>query len=102
MISWKSLVKRIPLQIKTSKKDVYDIVFVKDFLDGNTLGETRFHTKQIALLLGQSPKQTIHTYLHEILHAISDTYDAKLTETQILALEKAIDFVLRKNNIFKE
>lgn len=102
MISWKSLIKRMPLEVKTSKDDIWPIVFVKDFVDGKTLGETRFDPKQIAILMGQSDKQTIHTYLHEILHAFSETYGANLTETQILALEKGISYILKKGNLFKE
>lgn len=102
MIKWKKLAKRIPFSIKTSKNDTFPVVFVTDFADGKTLGETRFDPPQIAILLGQSPKMTVITYLHEVLHAISYTHGANLTENQVLALEQSIAYILKHNNLFKE
>lgn len=101
-INWKRLVKRIPIQIRTSDKDVYPVVFVKDFADGKTLGETRFDPNTIAIMMNQPAKLTVHVYLHEVIHAISATYNIGLTENQVLALEDALIYILKPGNLFEE
>ena len=102
MINWRKLAKKIPISIRTSRGETFQIVFVKDFADGKTLGHTTFQPNQIAILMGQSDKMTVITYLHEVLHAFADTYGAGITESQVLVLEKTIEYVLKKGNIFKE
>lgn len=72
------------------------------FVDENVLGETRFDVKQIAIKDDQPPKEKVHTYLHELLHAISDEYEVGLTETQVRALEKAIYYILKGDNVFRK
>jgi len=101
MIKWKLLRRSIPINIKLGRTTNYEVVFVEDFKDGNTLGETRTEPNQIALLINQSDKKMIHTYLHEVLHAISNTYEVGLTEEQVLKLEKAVYYILKPKNIFK-
>lgn len=48
-----------------------------------------------------APDLQVITYLHELLHAISDDYDIGLSERQILKLEKAFPYLLEKGNVFK-
>jgi len=102
MANWKALRKSIPHRVVYAPKKFAEIVWVDDFPDGNTLGETRFDPVQIAIKKGLSDKLTVITYLHEMEHLWSWYYEANLTENQILALEKSFHYRLKKNNIFKD
>jgi hypothetical protein len=98
-ISWKTRRAEIPHKVQIGKR-IYEIVWVSDFADGKTLGETRFDPPQIALKTEESDKETVKTYSHEILHAISHEEGANLTENQVLALENSIPYLLKPQNIF--
>jgi hypothetical protein len=98
-ISWKQRRAEIPHRVQLGKR-IYEIVWVADFADGKTLGETRFNPPQIALKTGESDKETVKTYLHEIMHGISHEEEANLTENQVLALECSLPYVLKLGNIF--
>lgn len=100
-INWKKLFKRIPPSVKIGKR-TYEIVWVDEFMGVPKLGETRFDKPQIALLIKQTPKQAVSTYLHEVLHAVSFEENVNLTENQVLALEKSLLYVLKTDNLFKE
>jgi hypothetical protein len=100
MANWKELSTRIPHVVHTGKKERYEIVWVEDFADGQTYGETRFDPLQIALKKGLSEKETVLTYLHEVLHAASHTHEIGLTETQVRKLEKALIPLLKEGNLF--
>lgn len=102
MTRWIKWVKKIPSTVQLSRKGKYEVVWtdtIKD--DTDVLGETRFDPKQIVIKNGQSPKETVHTYVHEILHAVSAEYDVNLTEAQVRKLEKALYYILKDGNIFK-
>lgn len=100
MINWKRLVKQIPISVSIAKEK-YEIVWIQDFKDGTTLGETRFDPKQIVIKSNESPKLTVHVYIHEVIHAISNEFNIGLTESQVLALEEALSTILKKDNVFK-
>jgi len=100
-ISWKSLLTKIPAKVKFGKS-TYEVLWVDAFPNEKTLGETRFDVKQIVLKKDDSAKETIHTYLHECIHALEFEYDAGLTESQVVALEKGIKDILKKGNIFND
>ena len=102
MINWKSLTKRIPHRVQVTRKSFYEICYVDTFVDKDVLGETRFDRKQIAIKDEQPPKEKVHTYLHELLHAISEEYDVGLTENQVRSLEKAIYYMLKSGNVFRK
>lgn len=102
MVNWKKTKKKIPNRVQFSKNGFYEVVWVDDFPGGNTVGETRFDRKQIAIKKDLSDRLTVITYLHECLHALSHETDAELTESQILNLEKVFYYLLKKNNIFEE
>ena len=89
----------IPSSIRITSKTAYEIVYVDEFKDGNTLGEMRPSLKQIALLNGQSNTELTKTFIHEVLHAISDENEISLTERQVLKLEDALYRFFRLNNI---
>lgn len=100
MANWDDLSKRIPHRIRVGGRTYFEIVWVDSFPNPQIVGETRFDPKQIALKTGQSQKEATLTYLHEILHAVSDHYDIGLTETQVQALEKALPVLLSDGNLF--
>jgi len=102
VINWKAITKRIPSRVQVSRKSFYEICYVDTFVDESVLGETRFDIKQIALKDDQPPKEKVHTYIHELLHAISDEYNVNLTETQVRSLEKAIYYMLKSDNVFRK
>lgn len=102
MVNWKKLVKQIPARVQVKSNVYFDVVWCKEFpLDHEQIGGTNFEKKQITIKSGLSPKLTIITYLHELMHLFSDENSAALTETQILALEKSFYFLLKSGNIFK-
>jgi hypothetical protein len=101
MVNWKSLKTKIPPRVQVAKNVYYEICWVDAFRSPETLGETRFDTRQILIKLGMSPKETVTTYLHELGHALSAEYNANLTEAQVLALESALYFMLKDSNVFK-
>lgn len=101
MINWNKLKRRIPSRV-TFGNNSYEILYIEQFSNPLTLGETRLEDKQIVLKTDQTPKELVKTYLHECLHAVSEEYEVGLTEQQILKLEDALQYILRENNIFKK
>jgi len=94
MINWKKVKQSIPHRIRLKNKVFYEVLYVDDFKDGKTLGETRFNEKQIVLLKNLSPKIMVSTFFHELLHAISFEYNVDLTETQVLNFENSVGYLL--------
>jgi uncharacterized protein YpuA (DUF1002 family) len=102
MVNWKSLEKRIPNLVQLKRKTKYEVCYIESFLDESVLGETRFDSRLIVIKSSQTPKEKVHTYIHELLHAISEEYNVGLTETQVQALERAVYYILKNNNVFKK
>ncbi len=104
MANWKDLSTRIPPSVHTGKKDRFEVVWVDGFpasKDGRVVqGETRFDPKQIALRLGQTEREAVLTYLHEVIHAVDFTHSIGLTETQVQKLERALIPILKEGNLF--
>ena len=102
MVNWKKLTKLIPHRVQVSRKSFYEICYVDSFVDEKVLGETRFDRKQIVIKDKQHPKELIHTYIHELLHAVSAEYDVNLTESQVQALEKSLYYILKSDNVLRK
>lgn len=100
MSKWKDLKDRIPHVVHTGYKNRFEVVWVDDFPDGKTDGETRFEPLQIAIKRGMSDKETVMTYLHELTHAADFSHEIGLTETQVLKIEKALIPLLKDGNVF--
>jgi hypothetical protein len=100
-VDWKKYSNSIPDKIQIGPRSHYDILWTENFNGQPWCGTTVFDPKQITIKMGMTPKLTVTTYLHELLHAISEENDVKLTENQVLACEKALYYVLKQNNIFK-
>lgn len=99
-MNWKSLKNRIPHFVQMGKS-TYEVLYIDEFKDGKTLGETRFDPKQIVIKNGLTPKMTVITFLHECFHSASEEFGIGLTENQVLSLEKSLYFWLKPGNIFK-
>lgn len=93
---------KIPAFVKITRRVTYEVIWVDDFADGETLGECRYATKQIALLKSMKPVEMWMTFIHEVLHALSFHNDVGLTERQVLNLEKGIERMLRANKLIKK
>lgn len=93
MINWKKTKLKIPSSFKI-KGRTWEVLWVNEFLDQKTLGESRFNQHQIVLLNSMSPKLTVHTFVHELFHVLSHETDANLTENQVLSLEKSTPYLL--------
>lgn len=98
--NWKNLAGSIPSRIEIAPKKWYEVVHVSDFKDPETVGETRFDPNQIALKTGMTPFQCYSTFLHEVLHAMSEEYNIALTENQVLKLERALAYRIKKGDVF--
>ncbi len=102
-VPWKKLYSKIAPRVQIAPKVFYEIVWVEKFPENkDKVGETRPSYHQIVLKTNETAKDTVSTYLHEILHSVSDTYDVGLTETQVQKLEKALPYILKTGNVFKE
>lgn len=102
LIDWERLRNKIPNKIHIRRGAHYEIVWTEKDAERGIFGETRFNTRQIVMELGHSAKETVHTYLHELAHAVSAEYEIGLTETQVRKFEQAVYYLLKDNNIFKD
>lgn len=103
--NWKKKVAEIPSRVQVAPRIFYNIVWQKEIVDtkGNHLyGLTDLTNKVITIKMDMPAKLTIETYIHEYIHAVSEEYELGLTENQVLAMEHALPYVLKKGNIFKE
>lgn len=102
MINWRALAKKIPSQVQIGPKILFKVLWIENFPDGS-LGEMHHDSKQIHIKLNQSPKETVLTYLHEVLHAFSDVNEIGLTEKQVSLLEKKMLYYwIKSGNLFIE
>lgn len=102
MINWFKYLQNIPPRIKIGK-NTYEILWTESFKDKEQVGESRFSDeKQILIKIGQSNKESVHTYFHEVLHAISEEYNVNLTEKQVLNMEKSLKDFIKDNNMWKK
>ena len=100
-VNWTTLRRRIPNRVQLKPKVFYEIVWVSKDDKAPNVGETRPDNRQIVLELGHSDRETVHTYLHELAHAVSCEYELGLTESQVLTMEKSIYYLLKPENLFK-
>lgn len=99
-MNWKKLKKNIPNRVRVKARHHYEVLWSDEFWwDENTkrktFGITRTYLDkktspdQILLNKSQGDKETIHTYFHEFIHAISEHYELNLTESQVEKLEQS-------------
>lgn len=87
-----------PNKIRIKARVHYELLWVDSFIGcPDTRGECRFNTKQIVLLKGMSPGETLERFIHEVLHATEHEWDIILPHKSIYALEKAAHKILQLN-----
>lgn len=101
MINWKRYVERLPHVVKV-RKNQYPICWIEKFPDPQLLGITEFEQRKIILKTGQTNKNCVKTYLHEVVHAFSHEFDIGLTESQVKKIELALYWVLLPGNLFRK
>lgn len=99
----KHLLTHILPKVRLTSKIGYEVLFVNEFPnDPKCLGECRYDSKQIVIKNDESNTETLKTYIHEILHAVSNEYGANLTETQVGKMENGIYNFFRLNGYLKK
>lgn len=101
-MKWSHLLTLIPHKVQITSKVYYEVLWSPKIVGGeDSYGLMRPDAKQIVLEQGNTPKTTVTTYLHEVIHAFSEEYDIGLTETQVRKMEKALHYVLKEGNLLK-
>jgi len=90
-------VRKIPSHIKIKNKVTYEVVTIKKFKDDQTLGECRPETRQIVIKEGQSDKETIKCFLHEVMHCVAIERGIELSHKSIYELEDALYYLIFHN-----
>ena len=94
-IDWNKYKNNIPGKLRTKSKISFDVLWQDPLLDKSGVrlfGITQFNPNQIILDTKQSDKEAVLTTWHEFLHAIADSYEVKLTESEVRRLEKAFPY----------
>lgn len=93
-IQWKKLRNKIPQSVVVNKR-TYEILWTEGFSDPKVVGEKRVDPCQIVIKTGETDKETVHTFIHELFHAIADEYRAGVTEGQVQKLEKGTSDLIK-------
>lgn len=104
-VNYKKLVKQIPSKVQIAPRVYYDIVWQKEIVDtkGNHLyGLSDLTNKVITIKMDLPAKLTIEIYFHELYHCFSEELELGLTETQVLKMEHAAPYILKKGNVFND
>lgn len=104
-VNWKNLASRIPSKVQVGPRKFYDVLWQEEIIDtkGNHLhGLADLTNKIIIIQMNQPARITVETFLHEMSHVISEEFGLGLTEQQVLDLEKAMPYLLKVGNVFKD
>lgn len=90
---------KLPFQKSYPKKihfgeEIYTVSFKKGL---KCFGQTDPSKKLITIKLGLSPRQTLATFIHELLHMIEFDHPLKMSHAMVYELEKAITEILLDN-----
>lgn len=97
----RKLIDKIPSHVRANSKVSYEIVYIPEFKDGKTYGETRPDIRQIVIKSGLTPIMTARVLIHEIFHMLALENDFDLTEKQVLGLEESVYNFFRLNKLFE-
>lgn len=87
----------LPRTVAVSADIEYEVVWVDGFADAAVLGECRPDVQQIALHKKLRGPELVKTFIHEVLHAIEDEHQIKISHKAIHQLEDGIFEVLARN-----
>lgn len=88
---------KFPHKVRITSKVSYEVVWVDRFDNEAWLGECRPDNKQIVLRRGRPERETLQTFIHEILHAVEFEYGAAIPHRLVYQLEEAFEAILRLN-----
>jgi len=82
-------------------------ITIKEQLDGSTdreetLGQCLNDTLSIEIKGGQHPLLEVDTLLHEIIHALDEVMQTRMTERQVCCMATGLVGVLKTNTEFNE
>lgn len=82
--------------------EIYRVKFVRKFKDSQTVGECDPEAKEIRILCGLGPEETLKTFIHELCHAVVEfEHEIEIKHKLIYALEEPI-FRFLRDNVFKK
>jgi hypothetical protein len=87
---------------RVKKKIQYETVFSAGI--PQTAGEARYTNRQVVIVIDEKKSEMVKTMIHELLHVVSYHYlspKQRLTESQVLKLEKGIYNLLKLNKIIE-
>jgi hypothetical protein len=87
---------------RVKKRIQYEVVFSAGI--PKTAGEARYYSRQIALVIDENKEEMVKTFIHELLHVVSYHYltpKQRLTEKQVIKLEKGIFNLLKLNKVIE-
>lgn len=88
----------IPNSVRITADVAYEVLFSDEISSGpDIMGEMRPVEKQIIIKNGQSQTELVKTFIHEVIHALSDENDIRMTESQVRKMETAVYRFLRLN-----
>ena len=94
---------KIPSRIRIKAKVFYEIVWQERIADDpDCLGLCDSGTRTIFMRLGMSESETLKTFIHEVLHALSAEHEFELPHKTVYALEDAIFRVLKLNGLLNK
>lgn len=89
---WAKLHSNIPNKLRTKARTHFDVLWQDNLHDrsgAKCYGITEFNPNQIKVCTAMSEKEAVLTVWHEYLHAMSDSYEVTLTESEVRKLEKS-------------
>lgn len=95
-ISWKNLRRNIPNKVRTAVKSFFEVLWIDKMEDskGRKLyGKTEFEPNRIILNIDQEDKDAVYTSWHEMIHALDHDHEIKLTEAQVIKIEKCFPVI---------
>lgn len=87
----------IPPSVRITAKVAYPVRMVDRFSDTDTLGECSQEPREIRIRSDLSPRLTLITFIHEVLHAMQFEYGIKIPHASVNQLDSAIEACLRLN-----
>lgn len=96
----KPVSEMLPRKVRITAKISYSVLFV-DKLENDDLGSCDKNSRQILILLGMSKKETLATFIHELIHAIEFEYNIAIPHLAVHQMDLAIEAILRLNKWVK-
>ncbi len=88
----------VPSHIRITSKRDYEVTYIDQFKnDPEQQGECRKDPPQIVIKASDPEGERFSSFIHETIHALDFEDDIKLTEKQVIKLERGIFRILKLN-----